>query len=240
MSGFIYLAIDQSEQSAVLDQAENLAKNVPSSGYGFKINLDAVLNFWTSSKSPREFILELSKLGKPIFVDIKIWNGERTMSNIAAGLADLNVDIINVYPHSGRKFVKKMKESIAGSKTKLFGLTVLTHYTEEYTREIYGLSFSDTVRKLAQIDLECGVDGIILPPTELKTVRDINLLKLCPGIRPDWFIEKKTNNQEQTATPRDAILAGASHLVIGSPVFKSENPVEALKKVLNEIGHSLK
>jgi orotidine-5'-phosphate decarboxylase len=228
----VYVALDYYNPDDVLNKAKELCNN-KSDKFGFKINLDSLLNF-NSKYTPRQFIDMMSKLGKSLFVDIKIWNGLRTMSSIIKGCVDCNVDIVNVYAHSGIKYLKALSDLTKGSNTKLFTVTVLTHYNRQYVNNLYNGSFEDTINKLIKISEQGNVDGVILPSTYLNKV-NTNLLKLCPGIRPEWFKDSRANNQIQISTPLQAINDGADYLVIGSPITKSKNSIEALNKLLMEI-----
>ena len=60
---------------------------------------------------------------------------------------------------------------------------------------------------------------------------------VTPGIRP---LGAELGDQSRIATPRDAILAGASHLVIGRPIFAAENRNRATKLILSEIDDALR
>lgn len=234
MKPFVFVALDYNTQSENLDFAKKLSI-VDSDRFGYKVNLDSVVSFSSSDLTSYQILLELKKLGKPIFVDMKMWNGGRTMSNVAKGCADCGVDIVNMYPHAGGKFVRRVRSSLDGSSTKLFTLTVLTHYTDKDTQRLYGKNLSDAVRMLAEIGYESGADGLIVPATQLDVVYDIPLPKLCPGIRPDWYKDKKDNSQEQVMTPSGAISRRANIIVVGGPVRKSKNQVEALERILEEI-----
>jgi orotidine-5'-phosphate decarboxylase len=82
--------------------------------------------------------------------------------------------------------------------------------------------------------VDSGAQGIIVPGTQLDMVKDLEVPKLCPAIRPTWYEDKKANDQEQPVTPEEAAKGGARYLVVGSPVTKSENPVQALERILQE------
>ncbi len=230
----VFVALDYESQQKNFGSALKLTKEVKSNNYGFKINLDSIANFCPNSENPYNFIKSINNLGKPVFLDMKMWNGSRTMNNIAKGCADLNIDIINMYPHAGSKFMIKVKNILKGTNTKLFGLTVLTHYKDEDTFKLYGKNLRDSVRMLAEMNQEFGADGIVVPGNQLNVVKDFSYLKLCPGIRPKWYEDKKSNEQEQIVTPKEAILKGADYIVVGSPILKSKNPSESLEKILNE------
>jgi orotidine-5'-phosphate decarboxylase len=60
-----------------------------------------------------------------------------------------------------------------------------------------------------------------------------DVLLVTPGIRPQWSAK---GDQKRVFTPKMAVEAGSNFLVIGRPITKSENPGEAFKKILTEIG----
>jgi len=72
------------------------------------------------------------------------------------------------------------------------------------------------------------------------SLKDINIKKICPAIRPKWsVVAKDDQNPDLIATPRQAILNGADLLVIGRPILTASNVVEAIKKTNQEIDEAL-
>lgn len=232
---FLYVALDFADQSKGLAFARNLRETCPEAPFGFKVNLDTVLDFAASALSPYQYIQNLQKLDKPIFVDLKMWNGARTMSHIAQGCADLGVELINLYPHTGGKFIQKVVKNLEGTMTKLLSLTVLTHYTDSDTDLLYGKTIEQSVALLARIGLENGAHGIIAPVPYLPAIRHLGGLRLSPGIRPLWHEDQKDNFQEQTATPKEAVVNGADYIVVGSPILKAKDPAVAVRTILQEM-----
>jgi orotidine-5'-phosphate decarboxylase len=92
----------------------------------------------------------------------------------------------------------------------------------------------ESVRHFAQVAVENGCDGIILPGTCLDTVGDIATSKLVPGIRPEEY-KREPDAQKQIVTPHEAIVNGADILVCGSPIYKAPNPAESLQNILSQI-----
>ena len=223
-NNLVYVALDYDSQDQNLDFARTLSHEVDSNQYGFKLNLDAVANFSPSALNPYYFVKQVIGLGKPVFVDMKMWNGGRTMENVAKGCADLGINIVNMYPHAGGKFIGRVRNCL-----------VLTHYTEADTQRLYSCSLNEAVRKLARIGIESGADGIIVPGNQIGELRLSATEILSPGIRPSWFEDKKDNDQEQTVTPYEAINNGARYIVVGSPIRKSSNPSKALERIIREI-----
>ncbi|QQG38729.1 MAG: orotidine 5'-phosphate decarboxylase [Candidatus Woesearchaeota archaeon] len=229
---FLYVALDGTREEN-LELARRLVK--VDSPFGFKVNLDAALDLRTNGPTAREHLSSLRELGKPLFVDLKMWNGPRTMSDIARDAAAAGIDIINMHSQADVNFIRRVAAALDRSTTYLFCTTVLSHYTEDHTQRLYGRDFRAAVRMFAEIAKEGGADGIILPVPTLAVVRDLELLKLCPGIRPSWYEDKRANDQEQTGTPTEAVQGGAEYVVVGSPIRKAERPEEALERILQEI-----
>jgi orotidine-5'-phosphate decarboxylase len=235
----VFVALDHKTQGENIDFANELTKEVESPNYGFKINLDSLLKFEETAINPYSFIQHIKQLARPVFVDLKMWNGARTMCNIAKGCADLGVDIINIYVHAGPLFIQNITDTLYKYKTKpkVFGLTVLTHYDEIYTQCFYQRNLEETIAHLVDLCDYYGCSGAILPGNMLHVAKKYKrLLKLCPGIRPEWFGDQKANYQEQVVTPSQAIEGGADYIVVGSPIRKSDNPPEALQRILEEMG----
>jgi len=92
---------------------------------------------------------------------------------------------------------------------------------------------------------DTGLDGVIASPHEVEAIAkrvSENLLVITPGVRPVWAAA--TQDQKRVMTPGEAILKGASHVVIGRPITKPPtkigSPVEAAKLVVEEINVALR
>jgi len=75
---------------------------------------------------------------------------------------------------------------------------------------------------------------VVCSPKEVESLNKYSMKKICPGIRPDWYQEK--DDQKRTMTPKEAVKAGADLLVIGRPILRSDNIIEALRRTNNEMG----
>jgi orotidine-5'-phosphate decarboxylase len=85
-------------------------------------------------------------------------------------------------------------------------------------------SLSDAVRRLAVLAVEAGARGLVCSPREVADVRaevgpDVTLI--TPGIRPAGAA---AHDQARTATPEEALRAGADLLVIGRPITSAPDP----------------
>ena len=81
---------------------------------------------------------------------------------------------------------------------------------------------------------EAGLDGVVCSPLEAGKVKEIcgkEFLTVTPGIR---FATDDVGDQVRVTTPAKAKELGSDYIVVGRPITKSENPVEAYRKCVKE------
>ncbi|MNC59903.1 Orotidine 5'-phosphate decarboxylase [compost metagenome] len=91
------------------------------------------------------------------------------------------------------------------------------------------------VKRLAKLTKESGLDGVVCSAQEAKILRELigeDFSLVTPGIRPEG---SNADDQKRIVTPKQAMLDGSTHLVIGRPITKAENPTEMLKSILASI-----
>ncbi len=231
---FLWVALDDldKKEKETLLIAERLA--AVEGPFGFKVNLDYLLN---PILSLADVLRRVQHLGRPVFADLKMWNGTRTMESVIKTLVTLEVEYLNVYALADGLLPGAIKAT-EGSETKILAVTVLTHYDDKYCQKWFRRTLRETVRLGADVALERGCHGIILPGTALDVVRDFDLEKCTPGVRLPWYPEDARHQQE--VEPRVAIAGGATGLVCGGPIMKSREKVgidnvEALQRVLADM-----
>ena len=82
-----------------------------------------------------------------------------------------------------------------------------------------------------------GIGGIVCSPLEAEMVRAIVGRKMAivtPGIRPAGSAR---GDQKRVMGPREALEAGASHLVVGRPITAAPDPAEAAAEILSQMAH---
>ena len=98
------------------------------------------------------------------------------------------------------------------------GVTILTSLDNKSLREI---GYKDKVKKLvlkqAALIKKAGLKGIVASGSEAKIIRKKykNLFILTPGIR---LPGDKANDQSRILTPKAALQAGASAIVLGRSI----------------------
>ncbi|MGM7353022.1 orotidine-5'-phosphate decarboxylase, partial [Acinetobacter baumannii] len=121
-------------------------------------------------------------------------------------------------------------------QTQLIAVTVLTSMGREDLKDI-GLDIEpvEQVKRLAKLTKESGLDGVVCSAQEAKILRELigqDFSLVTPGIRPEG---SNADDQKRIVTPKQAMLDGSTHLVIGRPITNAENPTEMLKSILASI-----
>ncbi|ETQ99760.1 orotidine 5'-phosphate decarboxylase [Acinetobacter baumannii UH6507] len=173
-----------------------------------------------------------------VFLDLKFHDIPNTTAQAVCAAADLGVWMVNVHASGGRKMMETCVERLkAGNyQTQLIAVTVLTSMGREDLKDI-GLDIEpvEQVKRLAKLTKESGLDGVVCSAQEAKILRELigqDFSLVTPGIRPEG---SNADDQKRIVTPKQAMLDGSTHLVIGRPITKAENPTEMLKSILAAI-----
>ncbi|EPQ2282932.1 orotidine-5'-phosphate decarboxylase [Acinetobacter baumannii] len=173
-----------------------------------------------------------------VFLDLKFHDIPNTTAQAVCAAADLGVWMVNVHASGGRKMMETCVERLkAGNyQTQLIAVTVLTSMGREDLKDI-GLDIEpvEQVKRLAKLTKESGLDGVVCSAQEAKILRELigqDFSLVTPGIRPEG---SNADDQKRIVTPKQAMLDGSTHLVIGRPITKAENPTEMLKSILVSI-----
>ena len=173
-----------------------------------------------------------------VFLDLKFHDIPNTTAQAVCAAADLGVWMVNVHASGGRKMMETCVERLkAGNyQTQLIAVTVLTSMGREDLKDI-GLDIEpvEQVKRLAKLTKESGLDGVVCSAQEAKILRELigqYFSLVTPGIRPEG---SNADDQKRIVTPKQAMLDGSTHLVIGRPITKAEDPTQMLKSILASI-----
>jgi orotidine-5'-phosphate decarboxylase len=136
-----------------------------------------------------------------------------------------------------------MRSALAGrqsSKLQLLAVTVLTSLDDDDLMEAgYVCGVRDLASLVVRKALETGIDGVVASPREAVSVRTqagSNLILVTPGVRSPGAA---SGDQKRTATPAEALEAGADYLVIGRQVTRAADPNAAVEQIREEIRFAL-
>ena len=171
--------------------------------------------------------------GGQVFLDLKFHDIPSTVSKAVRAAARLGVWMTNVHIQGGSAMMRSALAAAAHSL--LIGVTVLTSMAE---KELMDFGFRETLKDqvltLAKLAQSAGLNGIVASAQEAKAIRRTcgeGFLIVTPGIR---LRGKETDDQQRTATPLEAIQAGADYLVVGRPILEAPDPSAVACEILEE------
>ena len=192
-------------------------------------------------------VKEIAALGPGIFLDLKFHDIPNTVAGAVLSSAAMSgVQLVNVHALGGSTMLKAAAQAISAGvplgmdRPRLLAVTILTSMDQKAMRET-GISGAPktSVLKLARLAKSSGVDGVVASVQEAKVIRKAcgrDFLIVTPGVRPkDKASNGTKDDQSRTATPAEAIRAGADYIVVGRPILAAEDPRAAAQAIVDEI-----
>jgi orotidine-5'-phosphate decarboxylase len=220
MSGPIFVAIDTPD----LEKAKAIAAKVRRHVGGLKLGLE----FFCANG--RHGVHEMAALGLPIFLDLKLHDIPNTVGKAVQSLRPLAPAILTVHAAGGRAMMEDAKAA-APAGTKVVAVTVLTSLDGDDLRSI-GLAADPhaQVERLTELARNAGLDGLVCSGNEVAAAKRLwhDGFFVVPGVRPAGGA---SGDQKRVMTPRAAVDAGASILVVGRPITQAADPDEAARAI---------
>ncbi|MDD2586875.1 MAG: orotidine-5'-phosphate decarboxylase [Syntrophomonadaceae bacterium] len=221
------------------DEALALVKNLKDYVGAFKVGMQLY-----NSIGP-EIVKLINDLGGKVFVDLKFHDIPNTVAAAGRVMTRLNCFMFNVHAAGGKEMMSTLAKAISEEADKLgshapvsLAVTVLTSISQnELEKEmlIKNIELKELVVKWALMAQESGITGVVCSPQEITAVRQAcgpGFKIVTPGIRPAWSAK---NDQKRITTPRQALDMGADYMVIGRPITRAQNPIEAAQKIIDEL-----
>jgi len=171
--------------------------------------------------------------GKRIFLDLKLFDIGATIETAVRGIARYDLDFLTV--HGDPQVVAAAAIGKGGTELKILAVTILTSLdrADLDANQIRPGDLAEIALARAAAALDAGADGVIASPHEAAAIRALpqarGRLIVTPGVRPPGTA---AGDQKRTATPAEAILNGADHIVVGRPVWAARDPAAAVRAIL--------
>lgn len=183
-------------------------------------------------------VRDLKDRGKRVFLDLKYHDIPHTVARSVEAAAALGVDMLTIHASGGHAMMAAAREAVGDDGPTLVGVTLLTSFTAAEVEQVWDKeirSLRDEVARLAGFAAEAGLDGVVASGLEVEVVKrkhGAEFVVVTPGIRPSGMVD---GDQARTATPADAVRAGADYLVVGRPVHAADDPAAVLRLIQEEI-----
>ncbi|MEZ4267753.1 MAG: orotidine-5'-phosphate decarboxylase [Myxococcota bacterium] len=187
-------------------------------------------------RTGRGLISELVAAGDHVFLDLKCHDIPHQVAGAVTALADLGVELLTVHTSGGPAMLEAAARAVEGTATKVLAVTVLTSL-DRADLKATGVDRdpAELVLDRARLAAASGVHGVVASPLEARALRQLlpaDFEIVTPGIRS---ASAPADDQRRTATPAQAIRAGATRLVVGRPITTACEPAMAARAMLREI-----
>ncbi|MCU1448272.1 MAG: putative orotidine 5-phosphate decarboxylase [Acidimicrobiales bacterium] len=179
-----------------------------------------------------EVIGALQQLGYKVFLDLKLDDIPTTVERAARIAGSLGVHYLTVHARGGVDTLRAGVEGLSDGAQKAglpepvtLGVTVLTSDDS---------APAHILPQRVQAAAEAGCGGIVCAAADVVEAKRLapNLIAVVPGIRPPGA---DAGDQRRTATPQEAIDAGADLLVVGRPVTRADDRVAAAAALVESL-----
>ena len=186
----------------------------------------------------------LKDRGKRIFLDLKFHDIPHTMAGACRAAGRYGVDLLTVHAPAGKAALMAAQAAVVEgaiaaqvAPPQIIAVTLLTSIqSRALAFELkVPLELPDYALQMALLAQDAGLAGVVCSPQEAETLRATcgpDWLLVCPGVRPAWAAK---GDQSRVLTPRQAMAAGASYLVIGRPITQADNPAIAFQRICDEL-----
>jgi orotidine-5'-phosphate decarboxylase len=226
----IIVALDVPNLEAALNLVEQLA---PVAG-AFKVGKELFV-----SAGP-DVVRRIRATGASVFLDLKFHDIPNTVAKAVAAAVQLDVQMLTIHTSGGSEMMRAAERAAQETAKQLrrtpplvLGVTILTSLDSNELAEVGMMpNVGQQVERLASLAVKAGLRGLVCSPLEIAWLRQIlpaDLQLATPGIRP---ADANPDDQKRTLSPKEAIAAGASWLVIGRPICAASNPRVAAESIL--------
>jgi orotidine-5'-phosphate decarboxylase len=151
---------------------------------------------------------------------------------------DAGATLVTVHAIAGSEALKelaKLENELNQIRPfKILAVTILTSWSQNsMPASLHSWSIENHVRSLTQEVYNSGLRGLVCSGHELQYLNYPEIFKVTPGIRlSSEQSSTQSEDQKRIMTPKQAVKAGASALVIGRPILLAHNPRETILEIL--------
>ena len=181
--------------------------------------------------------------GFKVFLDLKFHDIPHQVEGAARSATASGADMITMHTVGGVPMMQAAQRGAVegaalagGDVPATLGITVLTSMdAETLAKTGVARELTEQVREMASQAREAGISGVVASPQEAAMLRELlgpEAFIVTPGVRPAGA---DLGDQSRVATPAKAFADGASHIVVGRPITKANDPVAAFEAIAAEL-----
>ena len=177
--------------------------------------------------------------GRRVMLDLKLHDIPATVAGGMRAAARAGAELVTVHALGGPAMLEAAVEA-AGDRCRVAAVTVLTSAGPDDLAAAGLPPAAETVPRLAELAVRCGCPAVVCSPLEAAALRarlGPSVELICPGVRllgggSGGLTERSgrppisnsaQDDQARVATPAEAMAAGATRIVVGRPITRSDD-----------------
>jgi len=197
------------------------------------------IGFRSYIRDGKKFIDDIKSINPnfKIFLDLKLYDIPNTMADASQEISRLGIDMFNVHASAGKVAMQTVMDRIKDipNRPLVLAVTALTSFDNDNFKYIYNEDIDKKATKFAKDSFEAGLDGVVSSAFEsldIKNNTSKEFITLCPGIRP---FGEDAGDQQRVADINLAQKELVDFIVVGRPIYKSEDPKAVVERILKVI-----
>ncbi len=217
-------------------QARQIVQSIGESANTYKVGKQLF-----TAEGP-QIVRDLVSSGRKVFLDLKFHDIPNTVAAAVREAAQLDVSMLTVHASGGSKMLKAAVDAAAQSSAKptVLAVTVLTSLSDADLSEIgFRGNVITQVIMLGSLARKASCGGLVASAMEARELRrelGNDFAIVTPGVRPSGTA---AGDQARVLTPREAIAAGSTYLVVGRPILQAAEPAKSAEAIVREIEEAM-
>jgi orotidine-5'-phosphate decarboxylase len=179
-------------------------------------------------------VAALAGEGRRVMLDLKLHDIPATVAGAARAAAAAGAELVTVHALGGPAMLAAAVQA-AGDRCRVAAVTILTSAAPADLAAAGLPPAAEAVPRLAELAVGSGCPAVVCSPLEAAALRArlgpaVELV--CPGVRP--AAGSPPDDQARVATPAEAMAAGATRIVVGRPITRSDDPGAAARAVRDQ------
>lgn len=172
--------------------------------------------------------------GRRVMLDLKLHDIPATVAGGMRAAARAGAELVTVHALGGPAMLEAAVQA-AGDGCRVAAVTILTSARPADLAAAGLPAAAESVPRLAELAVRSGCRAVVCSPLEAAALRDrlgpaVELI--CPGVRP--AAAAASDDQARVATPAEAMAAGATRIVVGRPITRSDDVGAAARAVRDQ------
>ncbi len=195
-----------------------------------------------------DFVREIRRRGGEVFLDLKFHDSAPAVSKAAVEATRLGVRMFDLYPHGSFEMMDRVRGEVTRvcrgeglRRPHIIAVAMLAALSRNHPAPApsEGGRGPRRVVQIAKLAADAALDGVLTSPHETARVRAacgrrFTVISSGMGRSRGW------EASEYPFGAAEAVRAGADYLVVSNPIWRSSEPLRAVREITDEMERGLR